>query len=105
MISKFISKFKYASDVALYVPGRALNFMYLLKCSSPRLVDDSTEVQEKFLPFFDNAIESFQSLLLYPPKAILIFSRTFGEKIKAKCVCSPELKDCVVYCLQDVLGE
>jgi hypothetical protein len=105
MIEKFINKFPKASDVGLYVPGRALNFMYLLKCSTTRLVDDSTEVQGKFLPFFDNPIESFQSLLLHPPKAILIFSRTFGEKIKSKCEASPELKDCVVYCLQDVLDE
>lgn len=104
-ISKFINKFANASDVALYVPGRALNFMYLLQCSTPRLVDDSTEVQGKFLPFFDNAIESFQSILFHPPKAILIFSRTFGEKIKSKCKASPELKDCIVYCLQDLLDE
>jgi len=104
-ILKFINKFDNASDVALYVPGRALNFMYLLSCSGPRLVDDSKEVQGKFLPFFDNAIESFQSLLNNPPKAILIFSRTFGEKIKAKCELSPELKECVAYCLQDLLDE
>jgi SAM-dependent methyltransferase len=105
VISKFISKFENSSDVALYVPGRALNFMYLLNCSNPRLVDDSTEVQGKFLPFFDSAIESFESLLLHPSKAILIFSRTFGEKIKTKCESSPELKDCDIYCLQDLLDE
>lgn len=104
-IEKFVHEFSSPYDVALYVPGRALNFMYLLDFSTPRLVDDSTEVQGKFLPFFDNAIESFQSLLLNPPKAILIFSRTFGEKIKIKCQSSPELKDCVVYCLQDILDE
>ena len=104
-IEKFVHEFSSPYDVALYVPGRALNFMYLLDFSTPRLVDDSTEVQGKFLPFFDNAIESFHSLLLNPPKAILIFSRTFGEKIKIKCQSSPELKDCVIYCLQDILDE
>lgn len=105
IISKFIDQFSNPSDVALYVPGRALNSMYLINCPTPRLVDDSKEVHGKFLPFFSNPIESFQSILLNPPKAILIFSRTFGEKIKIKCEAAQELKGCVVKCLHEVLGE
>jgi 2-polyprenyl-3-methyl-5-hydroxy-6-metoxy-1,4-benzoquinol methylase len=104
-VSKFINEFKDISDLVLYVPGRALNFMYLVNCFGPRLVDDSKDVQGKFLPFFENAIESFDSLLQKPPKAILIFSRTFGEKIRDKCESFSQLKECRCLLIEDILDE
>lgn len=104
LISKFLNQFPSQSDIALYVPARALNAMYLLDFPNARLVDDSTEVQKKFLPFFTNSIESFQSLIANPPKAILIFSRTFGYKIKSKCKSYLELENCKILSLEDIIN-
>lgn len=103
-ISRFMSHFDLQSDVALYVPSRALNSMFLSGVQNTRLVDDSTEVHNKFLPYFSNSIESFQSIIANPPKAILIFSRTFGQKIKEKCESCPELQKTQIYNLEDLLN-
>jgi hypothetical protein len=102
-IQKFLDRYPHPSDVALYVPGRAMNFMYLINCHTPRLVDDSSEVQGKFLPFFERPIESFQSIVQDAPKAILIFSRTFGRRIKNKCANEATLRDCDIYILDEIL--
>jgi SAM-dependent methyltransferase len=104
LVSIFLNQYPFQSDIALYVPARALNAMYLLNFPNARLVDDSSEVHGKYLPFFTNSIESFQSLLHNPPRAILIFSRTFGNKIKLKCESYLELKDCKIVSLDDIIN-
>ena len=84
---KIVSLFKtYAeNDIAIYAPGRALNTLYQAKKFNCRLVDDNSEIKGNYLPVFSNPIESFEELVSHPPKLILIYSRTFGERIKAKC--------------------
>ncbi len=73
------------NDIVIYVPGRALNTLYMAKKLNCRLVDDNSEITGKYLPVFNNPIESFESILTNPPELIFIYSRTFGERIKAKC--------------------
>jgi len=73
-------------DIAIYVPARALNILFQLGYNNPRLIDDNTQVYQKFLPFFSNSIENFNDLLKTPPECLIIFSRTFGDRIKEKCL-------------------
>lgn len=99
-----VKRFDNDSDIAIYVPGRGMNFMYLLNRSDFRLVDDSTEIQGKYLPFLNKPIESWEELIKNPPSAILIFSRTFGEKIKKRCLEIPGLTKCEILTLDDILN-
>ncbi|WP_339606806.1 class I SAM-dependent methyltransferase [uncultured Roseivirga sp.] len=101
-IQKFLNDMGSPEQTALYVPGRALNSMCMLNVSNVRLVDDNSEITGKFLPFFQNPVESFNSILESPPKAILIFSRTFGHLIKQKCFSQEKLKDCKVLVIDDL---
>jgi SAM-dependent methyltransferase len=73
-------------EVAVYVPGRALNVLYLANMRNCRLVDDNSELHGKYLPWLNKPIESFDQMLKDPPKYILIYSRTFGLRIKEKCI-------------------
>ena len=90
------------NDVAIYVPGRALNTLFLLNILECRLIDDSTEINGKYLPCLNNAIESFNEMVTNPPKCILIYSRTFGEKIKNKCRQEPKLAATEILTLNDI---
>lgn len=98
----FLKQFHNESDVAIYAPCRALNIMYLLDKDSYRLVDDSTEVHNRYLPFFKKPIESFASICSNPPKSIIIFSRTFGTSIKQKCLSRPELSQCLIHIIDEL---
>ncbi len=98
-ISKIIDTYN-ENDIALYVPGRALNNMFILGLRNVRLVDDNTELHNKYLPYFFNRIESFQEIVNNPPKVIIIFSRTFGNIIKSKCINS--LNNTLVYLIDEI---
>lgn len=94
---------KYAQeDVAIYVPGRALNTLFLLNILKCRLIDDNTEIDGKYLPCLHNAIEPFNEMIKNPPKSILIYSRTFGDKIKSKCMQEPALAGTEILTLNDI---
>lgn len=79
-------------DIAVYVPGRALNILFILNKLNVRLVDDNREIHGRYLPCLTRPIESFDELVVKPPKLLFIYSRTFGERIKLKCEKIPELK-------------
>lgn len=94
---------KYAQEeVAIYVPGRALNTFFLLNILKCRLIDDNTEICGKYLPCLHNPIESFSKMIKNPPKCILIYSRTFGNKIKNKCMQQPALAGTEILTLNDI---
>lgn len=92
-------------DVAVYVPGRALNILCLLNVNTVRLVDDSSEIWGKYLPYLVNSVEPFEQLLNNPPKAVIIFSRTFGKSIQAKCVSRKELSHSSIYTIDELLND
>ncbi|MBK8785164.1 MAG: hypothetical protein IPN43_01415 [Chitinophagaceae bacterium] len=94
---------KYAQEeVAIYVPGRALNTLFFLDILKCRLIDDNSEICGKYLPCLHNAIEPFSELIKNPPKCILIYSRTFGDKIKNKCMKEPALAGTEILTLNDI---
>lgn len=101
---KLASLFKDFSqrDIAIYPGGRALNILYQLDMKNVRLIDDSTEVMGKYLPFLENQIEDFESLLSNPPKLLVIFSRTFGKAILEKCKYKPQLYKTQIISIVDV---
>lgn len=73
------------NEIVIYVPGRALNALYMLGLKNVRFVDDNSEMRNRYLPYFDCPVESFEQMCENPPKIILIYSITFGEKIREKC--------------------
>jgi 2-polyprenyl-3-methyl-5-hydroxy-6-metoxy-1,4-benzoquinol methylase len=100
-VKKIIADYK-DSEVAIYVPIRAINSLYLNEIKEVRLVDDNTQIQGNYLPALEFEIESLESLLLNPPKLLLIFSRTFGEKIKLNCLKFDQLKNTKVLTLNEL---
>jgi 2-polyprenyl-3-methyl-5-hydroxy-6-metoxy-1,4-benzoquinol methylase len=88
--------------VAIYAPIRALNFLYLAGKTNVRLVDDNFELKGRFLPSLSSSVESFEDLVLTPPEIIIIFSTTFGERIKEKCKSDSRLQDTLVLTLNEI---
>lgn len=88
-------------EIAIYAPIRALNFLFSVNKLGVRLVDDNSELHGKFLPALSSAIESFKSLVIDPPKCLIIFSRTFQNRIKQKCQSEEGLKDLRLLTLDD----
>lgn len=89
-------------DIAIYVPARALNTLYQAKKFNCRLVDDNSEITGKYLPVCNNPVENFESIITNPPELILIYSRTFGERIKVKCENENSLLHTKVLTLNDL---
>jgi hypothetical protein len=90
------------SEIAVYVPGRALNTFFLLDVNGIRLIDDNTEMHGKYLPYFQNPVMSLDELLLDPPKLLFIYSRTFGEKVKQRCLSKKQLANTRILTISDV---
>lgn len=90
------------SEIAIYAPTRAINSLYLSNYVSVRLVDDNTRLQGKYLPSLISQVESFDDIVSKPPKCLLIFSRTFGERIKQKCVINKKLNNTLILTLNDL---
>ena len=103
-ISRIIDLFnKYtASEIAVYNPIRSLNVLYITNNTNIRLVDDSSELHGRYLPSLSSKIESFDQLIIDPPKCLLIFSRTFGEIIKLKCLAEKQLQNTQIFTLEDL---
>ena len=97
-----LTKFYEQNDIAIYSPIRAMNFLYLAKMLDVRLVDDNIELKGRFLPSLNSTIESFEQICLKPPKLIVIYSRTFAEKIKLKCKESDVLRETNILCLDQI---
>ena len=100
-LSQLFSTFD-ESDIGIYVPLRALNAAFTTGKRHFRLIDDNSQMRNKYLPLFSNPVESFSEMIANPPACILIYSRTFGERIRAKCVAIPELKSTKILTLNDL---
>jgi 2-polyprenyl-3-methyl-5-hydroxy-6-metoxy-1,4-benzoquinol methylase len=90
------------NELAIYAPIRAMNSLFFLGYNNFRLIDDNSEMHSKYLPFLRKQIESFQDILDNPPKCILVFSRTFGEKILSKCREYDSLNNVRILTLNDI---
>ncbi|AFZ56954.1 methyltransferase domain-containing protein [Anabaena cylindrica FACHB-243] len=89
-------------ELAIYTPIRAINSLYLTGYNNFRLIDDNSELYDKYLPTLSKPVESFQDILSNPPECILIFSRTFGERIKQKCLNEKSLINTLIITLNDL---
>lgn len=90
------------TNVAVYAPFRAMNALFIANRLSTRLVDDNSHAKGKYLPCFVKPIENFDELKNNPPACILIYSRTFGERIKEKCRQEPSLQLSEILTLNDL---
>jgi len=72
-------------DIAIYCPIRAMNVLSMINAFHCRLIDDTPTLFNKYIPPLKSSVENFASLVDRPPKLIIIFSRTFGKEIFAKC--------------------
>lgn len=102
-LKTFFSNYSLAREVAVYVPGRCINALYLLGLKEVRLVDDNSEMRNRYLPYFESAIESFEDVCLNPPTAILVYSHTFGNRIKEKCLKDARLKYTLVVTIDEIV--
>jgi hypothetical protein len=89
-------------EIAVYAPIRGMNILSALNRTNVRLIDDNEDIQGNYLPGFSQAIESFECLFTRPPKLLLICSRTFGDKIKEKCVKESRLEGVRVIQINDL---
>lgn len=91
-------------DVAVYAPMRAMNALYCIGQLGCRLVDDSPSLHGKYLPAMRNPIEPYSQILAVPPKCLLIYSRTFGSRLKEKCQSSEQLSETDIISLEELDG-
>ena len=89
--------------IAIYVPARALNILFLLGLPQVRLIDDSTEINGKYFPYLENPVENFDELVLNPPEMLIIFSRTFGERIHDKLKEKMELQHTTIIGINEIV--
>lgn len=89
-------------SISVYSPVRAMNVLFLIGKNKVRLVDDNSELHNKYLPVFKNRIESFDVMVNSPPLCLLIFSRTFGARIKAKCISDARLASTRIITLEEI---
>lgn len=100
-LSSIVSNYQ-PNKLAIYAPTRAINALFLINKSQFRLVDDNSELHGHYLPSFSSPVESFDEMAKNPPECVLIFSRTFGERIKSKCKKDNRLKAVRVLTLNDL---
>lgn len=90
------------NEIAVYVPVRAMNALFLANLVNCRLIDDNAQVTGKYVPCFNNPIENFEDVKKNPPACILIYSRTFGHRIKDKCLNEPALRSTKILTLDEL---
>ena len=90
--------------VGIYVPGRAINILSLLisKINLPRLrfFDDNPILHQKYYPGINIPIEQRSDLWNNPPEILIIFTHSFGKKIKNEIGSS--LKDTQIVIWEDI---
>ena len=72
--------------VAVYVPGRFLNYPALggFSVDGIRCFDDSPALRGRYFPGVGVAVESLDDLVARPCPRVLIMSASFGEKIRTR---------------------
>ena len=73
-------------SVAVYVPGRFVNYVPLvgLSVDGLRFFDDSTATHGRYFPGIPVAVESGDALVAKPTQRVLVMSTSFGRKIKTR---------------------
>jgi carbamoyl-phosphate synthase large subunit len=73
-------------EVALYVPGRFVNYIPLggLSTSGIRFFDDSPALHGRYFPGLPIAVEALADLVARPCPRVLIMSTSFGARIKTR---------------------
>jgi hypothetical protein len=75
-------------SVGIYVPGRLINALALIRPQLPpltlRFFDDDQALHGKFYPGFPLAIENWQDYVDRPVDTMLVASNTFGDAIRAR---------------------
>lgn len=84
------------TKIAVYPGLRGINYLHLLNLKKVRLIDDSTELLERFVPGFEKPIEGFKGLTEKPPLVILVTSLTFKNQIVDKIQQVDSLKNCKI---------
>jgi len=78
------------NTLGVYVPGRLINVLSLLirqnNLPHLRFFDDNPSLYQTYYPGINIGIENRYDLILNPPDIIIIFSHSFGEKIKDEIV-------------------
>lgn len=100
-VERFIQQFP-VGEVAIFAPIRAMNVLAAMHRRDCIPVDDNPQIQGKFLPAFDKPIVSQQQLVALSPKAIIIFSRTFGDRIKQRLVHENAFAETEIVTLNDL---
>jgi 2-polyprenyl-3-methyl-5-hydroxy-6-metoxy-1,4-benzoquinol methylase len=90
--------------VGIYVPGRAINILSLLisTINLPRLrfFDDNPILYQMYYPGINIPVEQRKDLLKNPPDVLIIFTHSFGKKIKNEIAGS--LKDTQILLWEDI---
>lgn len=94
-------------EVGIYVPSRAINTLSMLqnRIKQPKLrfFDDNPHLYHTYYPGFPYSIESRNDFFQKPTKTLLIFSKTFGSRIKT--ILSAELPDLDVTVWEELFCE
>lgn len=99
VLRNFLWQYK-KKTIAVYVPLRALNALYLLKDDVKkagiklRFIDDSPHLWGKYLPGFKIRVVNEEELQADQPELVMVYSYTFGQAIAArlKRVLSPSIR-------------
>ncbi|MDO8873706.1 MAG: class I SAM-dependent methyltransferase [Methanoregula sp.] len=82
----FKSATQHKYTMGVFVPGRAINILSLIKSRIDlpklRFFDDNPVLYRTYYPGFNVPIENRQELVRDPPELLIIFTHSFGEKIK-----------------------
>jgi len=82
----FASAGKQRHTVGIFVPGRAVNILTLIKSRivlpELRFFDDNPVLYRTYYPGFNVSVENRKDLVKNPPEMLIIFTHSFGEKIK-----------------------
>ncbi|PCJ17076.1 MAG: hypothetical protein COB02_14570 [Candidatus Cloacimonadota bacterium] len=90
---------KERKSLGIYVPSRFLNILYTCNIEGLdlRFFDDNPSIEGKYYPGFNIPIETKQDLIKKPTDIILIFSNSFGEKIKNNILSELEGKQIITW--------
>jgi SAM-dependent methyltransferase len=76
---------KQRSSIGVFCPGRFFNLLHLVRPNNaPRFFDDDPRLHGKYYPPIPVPVESRAALIENPVDELLIWSRSFGEKLKAE---------------------
>lgn len=88
-LNSFLNNIKDTNKtLGVYVPSRFINTLHMsnIQDLKIRFFDDNPSVKGKYYPGFDIQIENKKDLINKPVDVLLIFSKAFGNKIKANIV-------------------